>query len=142
MFRHIEHRKASEVPTHFLLQFANPLPQAQTDNLDNHSVPADQLWEEMKAIGMRNPLILRICLKAKTVRLETGNQRISLFEKHGIEAVPTVIELVSTPIGDKLNGLQIYTLREEHFRIEHLYNSKSQICHPSLAIRMGAHLSH
>ena len=134
IFRHINNPSAGLVPTEFLINFSNPLPKNQTDNLNNEIVDVADLWKELVNIGMRHPLNLRICLEKNTVRLETGNQRIRLFKKYKIPYIPTIIEIAKTPIGNPGNGLQLYPLLERDFNISALAKVKSDLCHPQEAI--------
>ncbi|MEC8009880.1 MAG: hypothetical protein VX185_03840 [Pseudomonadota bacterium] len=130
IFRNINHPEAGYLPTSFLLKFANPYPENQTLNHAAETVPLDKLWQELNVMGMQQPFVLRVCLSKKTVRLETGNQRIRLFEQHGITKVPVIIEVAETPIADRKNGDQLRPLESKDFDIEKLVQCEDQWCNP------------
>ena len=130
LFQHIKNASAGLVPIEFLIKFSNPFPKSYTDNLSHEIVPVEVLWNELITVGMRHPLNLRICIKEKTVRLETGNQRIRLFQKYDVHHIPTTIEIAETPIGNPGNGLQVYPLLETDFNLLALQNLKTQFCQP------------
>jgi hypothetical protein len=96
-------------PTEWLLRIANPTPLTDTttsgaDGKPNRRVPLDELYATMHADGMRDPLVLGIGLQSKTVRLETGNQRIRCFAKHHIAYVPVIGYVSRTAITNQKNG--------------------------------------
>ncbi|MBI4992296.1 MAG: ParB N-terminal domain-containing protein [Candidatus Harrisonbacteria bacterium] len=61
----------------------------------NDGTPADLniLWKSICENGLRDPLIVRVGVRNKKFRLESGNHRIQLFYKNGIELVPVTIQV-------------------------------------------------
>lgn len=104
----ITRNDAKFISTKWLANYKNPKPQKKTDALDGKLIPLDELWNELIAKGMRDPFILRYCPNLSTLRLETGNQRIVLFETNHIHWIPTVLESATTPIGSTANGCHYY----------------------------------
>jgi hypothetical protein len=111
--RTMEHAELSSlitwVPTAWLLDYANPSPQPQTnmagaDGLPDHQVDMDSLFQSMLDQGMRDPLIIGIGLNGR-VRLESGNQRIGCFIENGVDFVPVVGFVNDTAITHEANGL-------------------------------------
>ena len=53
----------------------------------------DVLWDNILSVGLHNPLIMRVGLRNKKFRLESGNHRIQLFHQHGIPLVPLTVQV-------------------------------------------------
>ena len=60
---------------------------------DVSPVDLDSLWEDICSNGLSDPLIMRIGLKNKKFRLESGNHRIQIFYKNGIKFIPITVQV-------------------------------------------------
>jgi hypothetical protein len=52
-----------------------------TDNLDGDILHQDEVWKNIKEIGMFEPLVIRVNLKSNEICLESGNHRIKTAKK-------------------------------------------------------------
>ncbi len=71
-----------------------------TNDVNNHialeggtHMDLDELWNVLIAEGMNDPLIIRVDLVNKRMRLEAGNHRIQLLRKHGVKSVPVTVQV-------------------------------------------------
>ncbi len=71
-----------------------------TSDVNNHialedgaHMELDELWNVLIVEGMNDPLILRVGLENKRMRLEAGNHRIQLLRRHGVKAVPVTVQV-------------------------------------------------
>lgn len=51
------------------------------------------LWDRLLKEGMTDPLIIRVGLENKKMRLESGNHRIQVLRQHGVKTVPVTIQV-------------------------------------------------
>lgn len=94
----------------FLQQFSNPKPLDYTDDLNGDRISLPDLWNELISEGMQHPFLLRLCKEPLSLRLETGNQRISIFAEKGISWVPCELEIAPSPIGNLGNGSHVVAI--------------------------------
>lgn len=64
-----------------------------TNLKDGTIVGLDELWENILEEGLHDPLIMRVGIKNKKMRLEAGNHRIQLFHKHNIKMIPVAVQV-------------------------------------------------
>lgn len=98
------------VPTRWLAAIANPRPHASTDlgGLgSDERVSLDEVFEHMLRHGMRDPFIVGVGRVTRTIRLETGNQRIVCMTERGIERVPAVAYVGDTAVTSIANGTHL-----------------------------------
>ncbi len=122
------------ISTDYLLSLANPAPKRHTNNLNGRTVNMSELWLEMLQQGMRDPLILRISAESKTIRLETGNQRVYLFKQRGITMIPTVLQIETTPVGSTANGFHLYDFNRvmvNQKSLKQAIRNNTRLCKPS-----------
>jgi ParB-like nuclease domain len=81
------------VPTSWLYQYRGPDVTPQTDLKDGSPVNMDQLWENITAEGLYDPVIIRVGKTNKKFRLESGNHRIQVLMKHGVLFTPATVEV-------------------------------------------------
>ena len=62
----------------------------------------DDLWASLQKNGMKDPLM--ITTDGKTMRLDSGNHRIRLFDQHKIDKVPCVIKYAENVVVSPGNG--------------------------------------
>lgn len=74
-----------EIDTDFLYQISCKDNQPYTNLLNNDIVHQDKVWEDILKNGMLEPLLIRISLKTKEIRLESGNHRIKTAIQSGIK---------------------------------------------------------
>jgi hypothetical protein len=93
------------VPTHWLLQLANPVP-SRTTNLEclDSVVDWGQLFDHLMKFGMRDPFIVGVGRVTRRVRLETGNQRIRVMDMHQVSTVPAVAYVSDAAVTSTING--------------------------------------
>lgn len=84
------------LPTLWVYQYYGKDVSPEADLMDGTIVDMDGLWKNNLREGMANPLIIRVGLRDKKFRLESGNHRIQLFRAHGIPEVPVTIEVTNT----------------------------------------------
>lgn len=53
----------------------------------------EEFWDVLKKDGLRDPLIVRVGLKDRKMRLEAGNHRIQVLHAHGVTEVPVTIQV-------------------------------------------------
>ena len=105
----------------FLQHFSNPNPLDYTDDLNGERISLVDLWENLLSVGMQNPFIFRLCNDPMSLRLETGNQRITIFAAKGIIWVPCDLQIAKSPIGHEGNGKHFVLIEDS------LLKTKSQL---------------
>lgn len=74
-------------------------------------VDLDTLWADLLLEGMYEPFVMRVGLKNKKFRLESGNHRIQLFQQHCVPFVPVTVqvhEVCSPEEKDKMTDATYY----------------------------------
>lgn len=92
----------------FLYSIRNKKSTVTTDLLDGTIVPEEKVWENIKKEGMVEPLLVRIGLNDKTIRLESGNHRIKLAKKEGYTHLPITCYIANEVIFSEGNGFHKY----------------------------------
>lgn len=82
-----------ELPLEWVWQYFSYDVTSHTQDEDGTEVSLTGLWKAIEANGMRDPLIIRVGLENRKMRLEAGNHRIQLLRKHGIEKVPVAVQV-------------------------------------------------
>jgi hypothetical protein len=82
-----------EVPTEWVLQYFGQDVSPTTALMDGSRVNMTVLWDNLLKEGLHNPFIMRVGLKNKKFRLESGNHRIQLFHQHGVRTVPLTVQV-------------------------------------------------
>ncbi|MCF7865343.1 MAG: hypothetical protein K9M11_02450 [Candidatus Pacebacteria bacterium] len=87
------HGKIELIPTEWVWKYrgADVLP--VTDLMNGEVVDLDTLWKNICDEGLHEPFIMRIGIKNRKFRLESGNHRIQLFHKHGIKMIPVTVQV-------------------------------------------------
>lgn len=85
--------KIEMIPTEWVWQYWGSDVSPMGDLMDGTLVTLEDLWESLQNEGMYNPLIMRVGVRDKKMRLESGNHRIQLFHKHGIEHIPVTVQV-------------------------------------------------
>jgi len=86
--------KVELVSTDWVWRYFGPDVSQEANLMDGSIVGMDKLWENLVHEGMYDPLIMRVGLKNKKFRLESGNHRIQLFHKHNIKMIPVTVQVV------------------------------------------------
>jgi hypothetical protein len=81
------------VPTAWLYQYRGTDVTPGTDLKDGSTVNMDQLWENITAEGLYDPVIIRVGKVNRKFRLESGNHRIQVLMKHGVSYTPATVEV-------------------------------------------------
>ncbi len=85
--------KIELVPTEWVWQYYGPDVSPMADLKDGTPADMDTLWKNILNEGLHDPLIMRVGIKNKKMRLEAGNHRIQLFHKYGIKEIPVTVQL-------------------------------------------------
>lgn len=85
--------KIELVPTDWVWQYFGRDVSPEADLMDGTLVSMDTLWENICEEGLHEPLIMRVGLRSKKFRLESGNHRIQVFHEHGVAMVPLTVEV-------------------------------------------------
>jgi hypothetical protein len=85
--------KVEELPIEFVWQYwgSDVSPHIEYDDGTGSFLPG--LWERILDEGLEDPLIIRVGLLSKTMRLEAGNHRIQVLREHGVAKVPVTVEI-------------------------------------------------
>ncbi len=81
------------IPTDWVWKYYGPDVSPMADLMDGTPADLDALWKNISEEGLYNPLIMRVGIKNKKMRLEAGNHRIQLFHKHGIDMIPVTVQV-------------------------------------------------
>ena len=81
------------VPTSWVWNYWGRDVSPEANLMNGTIVSQDELWENIMAEGLYEPLIMRVGLKNKKFRLEAGNHRIQLFHKNGIKMTPLTVQV-------------------------------------------------
>ena len=85
--------KVEMVPTEWVYKYWGTDVSPPADLGDGSPATMDELWEDIQKNGMSDPLMMRAGVKNKKMRLESGNHRIQIFHKHGVEMIPVVVHV-------------------------------------------------
>tara|TARA_Y100000588_G_scaffold112523_1_gene123386 strand:- start:34332 stop:34784 length:453 start_codon:yes stop_codon:yes gene_type:complete len=95
-----------EVSTQFLKEISNPEAKPFTDDLDGFIKEQSVVFDSIEENGMRDPLLIVISLKNKTIRLESGNHRIDEAIKREYTHLPVATLIIQEKLIYEGNGLQ------------------------------------
>lgn len=82
-----------EVPTEWVYQYWGSDVTTNTSYKEQDESSLPWLWERITEEGLKDPLVIRVGIESKTMRLETGNHRIQILREYGVEKVPVTIEI-------------------------------------------------
>lgn len=85
--------KIELVPTDWVWQYRGQDVSPKTDLMDGSEADLGELWEDICEKGLYEPFIMRIGIKNKKFRLESGNHRIKLFHEHHVPQVPLIVQI-------------------------------------------------
>lgn len=85
--------KIELVPTDWVWQYRGQDVSPNTDLMDGSEADLDELWKDICEKGLYEPLIMRVGIKNKKFRLESGNHRIKLFHEHHVPQVPLIVQI-------------------------------------------------
>ncbi len=85
--------KIELVPTEWIWQYWGRDVSPEADLMDGTIVSREVLWENILSEGLHEPLIMRVGLRNKKFRLESGNHRIQVFHEHGVEMLPLTVQV-------------------------------------------------
>ncbi len=85
--------KIELVPTEWVYQYRGEDVSPNTTLMDGTIVDLDALWRDICTEGLHDPLIMRVGIQNKMMRLEAGNHRIQIFQQHHLPFVPLVVQL-------------------------------------------------
>lgn len=95
------------VPTEWVWRYCGPDVSLMATLRGHTPVDLDTLWKNIVDNGLHSPLIMRVGLKNKKMRLEAGNHRIQLFYKHGVDMIPATVQ-VRDECGPHLDDVMTY----------------------------------
>ena len=109
--------KIELVPTAWVYKYQGSDVSPSADLMDGTIVTPNELWKNILQEGLYDPLIIRVGLKNKKMRLEAGNHRVQLFHRYGVEEVPVTIQLreaCGPHLGDVMtNGTHNFDIDEK-----------------------------
>jgi hypothetical protein len=83
------------VPTAWLYTYRGPDVTPLADTIDGTIVTVDELWENIQAEGLHDPVIIRVGTNNQKFRLEAGNHRIQVLYAHGVPFTPATVQIQS-----------------------------------------------
>ncbi|MBK1671008.1 hypothetical protein CKO28_23660 [Rhodovibrio sodomensis] len=102
------------LPTSWVAQFRNPRVTQHTDGGANDAiVDMDTFWDILQRDGMRDPILLRVCMETGYGRLEAGNHRCWIAEQKGLPWLPCIVQLGVGPIQNIGNGEHVFDMLKE-----------------------------
>ncbi len=81
------------IPIEWVMKIRGTDVEPYTDLMSGDMVDLEKLWIDLITNGMFEPFIVRVGLKNKKYRLETGNHRIQVMRAHNISHVPVAVQL-------------------------------------------------
>ncbi len=81
------------VPTAWLYKYRGSDVTLGVDLLDGTIVDMEKLWQNIQQDGLYDPVIIRVGKENKKFRLESGNHRIQVFKKYGVEFTPATVQV-------------------------------------------------
>jgi len=97
-----------EVDVDFLSSIKNPYATKETDDLVGKIHPQKVVFDEIIKNGMRDPLLIVISLKHKTIRLESGNHRVDEAKLNLYTHLPVATLIIDDKILKKGNGTHYF----------------------------------
>ena len=97
------------VPTDWLFTFRGPDVSPELTIKRGTVVDMESLWESIQKNGLDEPVIMRVGIKNKKFRLESGNHRIQLFKQYGVEYTPATVQIQDYCGPDVQNVMTIAT---------------------------------
>lgn len=97
-----------EISTSFLKQICNPDAKPFTDDLDGYIKEQSIIFDNIEKTGMRDPLLIVVSLKHKTIRLEAGNHRIDEAIKRGYTHLPVATLIIEEHYLKEGNGVHFF----------------------------------
>ncbi len=134
-----EEGKIELVPTEWVWQYWGHDVCKNVGLPDGTRVDLDTFWEILLEEGLQDPLIMRVGVKNKMMRLEAGNHRIQLFHKHNVDMIPVTVQLrdeCGPHLGDVMNDathnfdasdeLLVSTIPSEYMKPSNVFKSLSK----------------
>lgn len=100
--------QTEEVSVHFLNKIRNKKATTETDDLDGFIKDQVTIFNNIEKEGMRDPLLIVISLKHKTIRLESGNHRIQVAIDKGYTHLPVATLIIQEHYLNEGNGKHYY----------------------------------
>lgn len=85
--------KIELVPTDWVWNYYGKDVSSKTNLMDGTLVHLDDLWENICKEGLYDPFVIRVGIKNKKFRLESGNHRIQAFHKNHIKMIPVTVQI-------------------------------------------------
>jgi len=98
------------IPVSFLNKIRNPSSTDYTDDLNGNIIHQDMVWENIKEIGMFEPLVIRVNVYSNEIRLESGNHRVKTPMKDNVLFLPCITFVTQVTIFAKGNGIHKFRL--------------------------------
>jgi hypothetical protein len=102
------HKATCEVRLDFLISIANPNATTFTDLLSGEIVHQNIVFDDIEQHGMAEPLLIVICWKKNTIRLESGNHRIHVAHARGYTHLPCSLMVIEHYWLHEGNGQHYY----------------------------------
>lgn len=69
---------------------------SRADLMDGTLVDLDTFWSNLRKEGLYEPLLFRVGVQDRRMRLEAGNHRIQVFNTHDVPYVPLTVQVRRT----------------------------------------------
>ena len=103
-----KHDLLCEIDISFLLEICNPNPLPEYELQNRERVTPETLLKDIEKNGMQEPFFITYSNEQNTIRLESGNHRIHLLKKCGVEKVECVCFINKSGIMFEGNGLHTF----------------------------------
>ncbi len=85
--------KIELIPTDWVWKYWGTDVSPMADLKDGTPADMDTLWKNILDEGLHDPLIMRVGIQNKKMRLEAGNHRIQLFHKYKTKMIPVTVQM-------------------------------------------------
>lgn len=101
-------RSVESLSVKFLLSISNPNRVNYTNDLEGNIKPERAVFADIEKNGMRDPLLIVVSRKHKTVRLEAGNHRVNVADKLSYTHLPCATLVIDDLFIHEGNGTHHY----------------------------------
>ena len=85
--------KIELVPTDWVWKYYGKDVSPVANLMNGTIVDLDALWKNICEEGLYDPFIMRVGIKNRRFRLESGNHRIQVFYKNGVKMIPVTVQI-------------------------------------------------
>lgn len=104
--------QVEEIKISFIEKIRNKESLPTTDDIDGIIKSQSVVFDNIEKNGMRDPLLIVISSKYKTIRLEAGNHRIQEAKKRGYTHLPVAVLVIDEHYLKEGNGKHYYSAED------------------------------